>query len=290
MKIITHDNRFHADDVCAMATLRIQFGDQITEVIRTRDESIIKTGDIVFDVGHICDSDANRFDHHQTEGAGKRDNGIPYASFGLVWKKWGEEICGSKEAAHLVDKKFVQMIDASDNGFLTYQYIQEDLREYVFDSICHSFGSTWKEEENYDEIFFEMVDIAEKILRREIKVAKDKSEAVPLIEKVYQEAPDKSVIVFDQYYPWGDTLKKYPDIYFVISPDKEKKQWRINTIQDKQLQNKKSLPASWSGLKGEELEKETGVVGAVFCHRALFLAVSNSKESAILLAKKALEA
>jgi uncharacterized UPF0160 family protein len=289
MKIVTHNDRFHADDVCAMATLRIYFGDKITEVIRTRDEDIIKTADIVFDVGHIYDRETNRFDHHQTEGAGKRENGIPYAAFGLIWKKFGAEICGSQDAADIIDKKMVQMIDASDNGTVPYQYTQENLREYVLDTICHSFGSTWKEEENYDETFFMVVEMMEKILRREIKVAQDKCEAIPFVEKAYQDAQDKRIIVLDQYYPWGDTLKKYEEIYFVISPDKDMKKWRISTIQDGQLQNKKSFPKSWAGLRDMDLEKVTGVSGSLFCHRALFLTVADSKESALQLAKIALE-
>lgn len=289
MKIVTHNDRFHADDVCAMAALRIRFGNQITEVIRTRDEEIIKTADIVFDVGHIYDPDINRFDHHQSEGAGTRENGIPYASFGLVWKKFGEEICGSKEAADMIDKKMVQMVDASDNGSFPYQYTQDNLREYVLDTVCHSFGSTWREEDNYDEVFFEVVAVVEKIIRREIKVAQDKVLANPLIEEVYQNSVDKQIIIFDEYYPWGDVLKKYSDIYFIVSPTKAKDQWRILTIQDQQLKNKKSLPSAWGGLKGEEFEKVTGVPGSKFCHKALFMAVADSKETAIKLAKMALE-
>ncbi len=289
MKIVTHNDRFHADDVCAMATLRIVFGDNITEVIRTRDLKIIETADIVFDVGHIYDPEKNRFDHHQTEGAGVRENGIPYASFGLVWKKFGKEICGSQEVVDLIDKKIVQMIDASDNGHLLYTYTKSDVREYVIDTICHSFGSTWKEEDNYDEVFFEVVDMMEKILRREIKIAQDKIEAIPYIEKTYRDSENKNIIIFDEYYPWGDTLKKYEDIYFVVSPTKGKTQWRISCIQDVQLQNKKSLPQSWAGLRDLELEKVTGVVGAQFCHRNLFMAAASSKESAIKLAKIALE-
>ena len=289
MKIVTHNDRFHADDVCAMAVLKIKFGDQITEVIRTRDEDIIQSADIVFDVGHMYDPDINRFDHHQTDGAGKRENGIPYAAFGLVWKKFGSDICGSHEAADLIDKKMVQMIDAGDNGVFPYQYTQYDVREYVLDTICHSFGSTWAEQDNYDEVFFEMVDLVEKIIRREIKVAQDKVKAIPFIEKTYQDAPDKRIVIFDEYYPWGDTLKKYSDIFFVISPTKEKDQWRISAIQDQQLQNKKPFPATWGGLRGEELEKVTGVKGSRFCHRALFLTVADSKDSAIKLAKIALE-
>ena len=41
------------------------------------------SADIVIDVGGQYDPDAGRFDHHQRGGAGERENGIPYSSFGL---------------------------------------------------------------------------------------------------------------------------------------------------------------------------------------------------------------
>lgn len=289
MKIITHNDRFHADDVFTMATLRILFGDTITEVIRTRDESIIQTGDIVFDVGNIYDPEKNRFDHHQKEGAGTRVNDVPYASFGLVWKKWGEEICGSKSAADMIDKKLVQTIDASDNGYALYSYTTPNIKEYVFDTICGAFGSTWKEDDNYDKAFFEVVNFAEKILKREIKGAQDKCEAVPFVEDAYQKSEDKRIIVLDEYYPWNETLSQYPEILFVVSPSKEKDQWRINAIQLERFVNKKDFPVDWAGLRGVELEEVSGVKDALFCHRKLFLAVAQTKESAVALAKKAVE-
>lgn len=289
MKVVTHNDRFHADDVCAMATLRILFGNQITEVIRTRDEKIIESADIVFDVGSIYDPEKNRFDHHQTEGAGQRENGIPYASFGLVWKKFGAKICGSQEVANMIEKKFVQVIDAGDNGFSITRPMLPDVESYGVHNICASFGSTWKEEDDFDKSFFEVVDMIEKILKREIKVAQDKAEAFPLIEKAYQESADKKIIVLDQYYPWKDVLPKHKEIIYVVSPSKDGRQWRAEAVQEEGFVSRKDFPKEWAGLRGEELEKISGVKGAMFCHRALFLAVADSKESAIQLAKIALE-
>jgi uncharacterized UPF0160 family protein len=280
MKLITHNDRFHADDVFAMATLRILLGEKITEIIRTRDESIIQTGDIVFDVGNIYDPEKNRFDHHQTEGAGTRENGIPYASFGLVWKKWGAEICGDKSSADFVEKKLVQMIDASDSGYSLYQYTFPDVKEYVLDTICGAFGSTWKEEDNYDTAFFEVVDIAEKILRREIKLAQDKYEAIPLVENAYTKSEDKRIVVLEDFYPWHDVLSKYPEILYVVFPSKDRTQWRINAVQEDRFINKKDFPVAWAGLREEELEKVSGVKGALFCHRKLFLAVAQKAVTA----------
>jgi uncharacterized UPF0160 family protein len=272
-----------------MAALRIFFGEKITEVIRTRDEEIIKQGDIVFDVGHIYNSEQNRFDHHQTEGAGTRENGVPYASFGLVWKKWGTQICGSQEVADMVDKKIVQIVDASDNGYSFYSYLQEEIKEYRLDTICHSFGATWKEEDEYDETFFEVVEIFEKIIKREIKIAQDKYEAIPIVQKAYEESGDKRLLILEGYYPWSDALQDAQELLYVISPSKDKTQWRISAVQKESFVNKKDFPRAWAGLRGEELEKVTGVEGSLFCHRALFLAVAQTRESAIKLAKIALE-
>ena len=66
---------------------------EVREVVRTRDEKIIETGDFVVD-GRRYDAKRNRFDHHQTGGAGFRENGIPYAAFGLVWKEFGSALSG----------------------------------------------------------------------------------------------------------------------------------------------------------------------------------------------------
>jgi len=47
--IITHDGKFHADDVFAVAALLILNKD--AKVVRTRDSRVILGGDIVVDVG-----------------------------------------------------------------------------------------------------------------------------------------------------------------------------------------------------------------------------------------------
>ncbi|MCE9517420.1 MYG1 family protein [Candidatus Nomurabacteria bacterium] len=94
--LVTHNGTFHADDVFATATLSLLLDGNI-KVIRTRDPKIIASADYVYDVGGEYNLYKNLFDHHQKGGAGKRENGIPYAAFGLVWKSYGAAICGSHE-------------------------------------------------------------------------------------------------------------------------------------------------------------------------------------------------
>ena len=74
---ITHSGTFHADDVFASAFLDLYLGD--VRVFRTNnvDPSNVSEGVLVYDVGR------GKFDHHQNDAL-KRDNGIPYCSFGLL--------------------------------------------------------------------------------------------------------------------------------------------------------------------------------------------------------------
>lgn len=70
LKIITHSGKFHADEVFATAVLEILLGKDKVEIIRSRDNSVIDSGDYVVDVGGVYDPKTNRFDHHQEERAG----------------------------------------------------------------------------------------------------------------------------------------------------------------------------------------------------------------------------
>jgi uncharacterized UPF0160 family protein len=90
----THDGRFHADEIFALAVLNIVFPD--LEIVRSRDEKVYKNVDIIVDVDHVYDAENLIFDHHQRNFALKRESGIPYASFGLVWKQYGTLMPESK--------------------------------------------------------------------------------------------------------------------------------------------------------------------------------------------------
>jgi uncharacterized UPF0160 family protein len=80
----THDGRFHADEIFALAVLKLIFPD--LEIVRSRDEKFYRNTDIIVDVGHVYDPENSVFDHHQRSFSIKRESGIPYASFGLVWE------------------------------------------------------------------------------------------------------------------------------------------------------------------------------------------------------------
>ena len=292
-KLITHNRSFHTDDVFAAAALSILLERQgeTFEIVRTRDEALMKNADYVFDVGGIYDEAANRFDHHQPGGAGVGENGIEYSSFGLVWKKFGAELCGSQKVADIVAKRLVAPIDAHDNGVDLVKNLT-DVSQYIVQNVFFAMHPTWREKDiTNDQMFFESVEIGKKILLREIAQSKDFVLAEDLVLEIYKNTEDKKIIVWDTHYPCEDVFGRFPEPLFFIYPKSADNTWAVKAVRNdiKSFKNRKDLPASWAGLRDEELQKITGVPDAVFCHRALFVAVAKSKEGAIKLAQIAVE-
>lgn len=294
MKIITHSGNFHPDEVLGVAALRILFGKDV-EILRTRDAVTIadkNKEDIVLDVGMVYDADDNRFDHHQPGGAGQRENGIPYASFGLIWKTYGEKIAGSKRAADAVEEKLVLSIDAGDNGIDTFQKANKHFKPYLFEGAIISFLPTWKEKDvGVDQAFLNAVDFVQPILEREIVKAQAFIDGESEVEKAYQEAEDKRVIVLDNNYSWRDVIAKHEDVLFVVMNDGKQSTWAVSAVRKDgvSFQSRKLFPESWGGKTGSALAEATGVPDANFCHNGRFIVVANSKEGALALAKLAVE-
>lgn len=284
-KIVTHSGNFHADEVFACAALSLLFHGEI-EIVRSRDPKLWEQGDIVVDVGGRYSENEDRFDHHQEGGAGVRENGIPYASFGLVWKRYGEELAGLAHATRAIDERLVQPIDAGDNGVETYVKHGEVSPYLVSDAIA-SFRGVWNETRTADEGFSEALMVAKKILEREIIFMRAEEEGTTRVEETYARAEDKRIIVLDDHYPWYRALSSHPEPLYVVKPDRDNGgKWKIEAVRDdtRSFKNRKDLPLAWAGKKDEELAHISGVSDAIFCHNKRFVAVAGSKEGAIKLA------
>ncbi|MHB8651693.1 MAG: MYG1 family protein [Minisyncoccota bacterium] len=296
MKVVTHNGDFHSDEVLAVATLSLHYGRDTLEIVRSRDKEVINSADIVVDVGSVYDPQALRFDHHQHEGAGVHENGIPYSSFGLVWETYGEKLCGSAAAARIVKEKLVYPIDAADNAISVFSQIYPSVFPYIFHSMIAALRPTWKEDElgmrTFDQGFFEALSIAESILRREIINAQHAQEGHARVAVAYEHASDKRILVLDGHYPWESVAYQYPEVLFVVKPDKQSKEiWKIKTVREHihSFVSRKNLPERWAGKTGEALRTETGVSGAIYCHTLRYIATANSKESALALAQIAVD-
>ena len=63
----THNGQFHCDEALACYMLKLLPEFEHCKIVRTRDERVLDTCDIVVDVGAVYELERMRFDHHQKE-------------------------------------------------------------------------------------------------------------------------------------------------------------------------------------------------------------------------------
>jgi uncharacterized UPF0160 family protein len=285
--VVTHSGDFHADDAFSVATFSLLHAGKI-KVIRSRDPEDWARGDYVVDVGDVYDHSRCRYDHHQRGGAGARPDGVPYAGFGLVWKHYGALVCGSQTVADKVERLLVEPIDAGDNGFpIAKQLIP--IREYpLADAIGAFRGSENGADAEYAD-FMKASEWARGVLSREIARCKSAVADTEKVRSIYEKSSDRRVVVMDEELFWAEALRSTPDALFAVYPDSTGK-WRVKVVQEEGFKARKNLPESWAGLRDDALVRATGVPDAEFSHAKRFMAVARSREGALALAKKALEA
>ncbi len=294
--IVTHSGQFHTDDVFAVATLRLLLENDTQEVVvhRTRDTQIISTADYVVDVGEVYNPAERRFDHHQQQGAGVREDGIPYASFGLVWKEYGDRVVGGdKDISNQIEQKLVKPIDAMDNGINFMRSDREGLFMYDLKDVTFAYKNTWKEDdEMLNENFKYLTGFAMNLIKREISVLKDIRESDIEVNKIMAQQQYKTLLILDKPYQYELSVSSKPYILLVVHPKRQDDTWAVETARDdiRSYKSRIDLPTEWAGKSGAELREVTGVEDAIFCHKGRFIAVAQTREGAIKLAELALKA
>ena len=135
--ICTHSDAFHCDEVLASVMLLYTDAYRNSMIVRTRDQSVIDTLDIVCDVGSVYDPANNRFDHHQKsfqdvwDASQEKYKAIRLSSAGLIYKHFGKEVLSNaiKEiwqqeyTGDALDRLYLRFydalikeVDAIDNG------------------------------------------------------------------------------------------------------------------------------------------------------------------------------
>jgi uncharacterized UPF0160 family protein len=155
-RVGTHSGTPHLDEEAAVAILSLALGVNPSEVVRSRSPSELSSCDILVDVGGAYDPDAGMFDHHQWKTKGNppdgpaRWNGVPFASAGLVWKKYGrdairnvlsrlEKGAGEKltedwivrEVEDSVDFRLIAPIDAADVRYRMDVVVEDGAMKWV---------------------------------------------------------------------------------------------------------------------------------------------------------------
>ncbi len=292
-KVITHSGSYHVDEIFACAVLSILHNGNI-KIVRTRDDKLFASADYVVDVGSVFDQDKGRFDHHQSGGAGKRPNGIPYASFGLLWKAFGNTLTDNDTFAYeQIERRLVQPIDAVDNGVDLVESKFTNVFPYRIHEVFYALLPPEGGDCHIYKNFLKLVYIAKKIILKEIKEAKDQSRVKKIIEDAYSKAEDKRILIIDEKdmhrEPAAFLAGQYKEPCFIIIHSKEGN-WKAVCVRESGIsfKNRKDFPVEWAGLRNECLSIVSGVSDAIFCHQKL-MCIARSKEGAVQMAKNAVE-
>jgi len=286
-RIGTHNGVFHADDAFACAVLTALWPD--VWIIRTRNPKDLASCQLRVDVGAKYNPATGDFDHHQ--GKILRENGIPYSSFGLIWKEYGWLFFpGCPEAAKEIEEGLVYQVDATDCGFSLFTPLTEEAKfPYSVSSVISSLNPGWNEGGDFDASFEQAVKLARQILWREISRAKGTLEAEGIVKDALAKREDKRVLILPQFCPWQEVVSSDPDVLYVLFPS-ETGDWRIQTVPEEpgSFKARKSLPAAWGAKRDMDLFFATGVEDAIFCHPGLFIAGCKSREGVLKMAEMAL--
>lgn len=262
-KALCHAGTFHSDDVFSGAFLKI-----LNPQIKIERSNIVPENfdGIVFDIGN------GEFDHHSIPRE-RRKNGIPYSSFGKLWRKFAP-IYFSAFVVQYIDEVLCSKIDLSDNT-------GEDNMLVETISIFNPFWTESLDDSN--EKYLEMVNLAEKILKRYIEKAKAEEIAIGKVEEVIKKSRYKNILVLDSYIPWKQYLFLHADleIKVVVFPS-NRGGFCAQVVPNSNFE----FPKSWWGTISV---KDSIVPGMSFCHATGFLAVFDTQQNAINAIQKILQ-
>jgi len=268
----THSGGFHADDVLALALIRV-FRDPAASIVRTRDLDRLAACDVVFDVGGEFDPAAGRFDHHQSDYQGDR------SSAGMILDWLRDEDCVDEDVADALRAELVDYVDAVDNGRQT-----PAAGVPCFSSLV---GMTTNGAVDMDARYLAAVAFAEHV----VAGIRDGVLSVRRAREIVWAAMDEAVaqgcrtLFLEDYVPWKRAYferggEDHPTDFVVFPAEGA---WRIMAIppQPGSFANKVPLPEAWAGLVDEDLSEVVGVAGARFCHKNRFIAVFATREGAL---------
>ena len=144
---VTHAGNFHADDVFSTVFLEKLYKD--ISLIRLK-EYQDDGSKLAYDIG------LGAFDHHGADFDKKRENGIHYCGFGLLWQKYGREYLKKEGIENyenvflILDELLVTQIDAFDNGEYT---VDAPFNIYTLSILVEQFRPKFKEEKRKTSVF-----------------------------------------------------------------------------------------------------------------------------------------
>ena len=313
MIVVTHDGRFHADEVAAISiiqTINMKNENFELNIVRTRDISIINKADIVIDVGKIYDPLKLRFDHHQDSCMETFPNcDIPLSSAGLVYRHFGKKLIKSYKADITNEDleiiyvtfyhAFIKEIDAVDNGVSHKFDVQNRYRPTsTLSCLVSRLVPNIDDAELYQNAFNRACKLARNMIDIILSDCIEKhiltKSDYEIVKKAFNNPLNKEWDRFNRilYIPnecktWENCVKTYEREYnveqviYVIYENGGS--FRIRAIQDKEFTCRKKL------LPYDQYENEIKK-DLEFIHKNLFIGSSKSFDCLLSVAKTSLMA
>ena len=279
LKVVTHDGKFHPDEIFACVLLSWSHVGQLS-FIRTRNQTSLeryKKSDqyYVIDVGDEHDPSKLNFDHHQATFNCVGENGDLLSSCGLMWKYLLEQpnFRETWNVTPFIEKKvteFTIMVDRHDNGveyapeldFITmYNYAN-------FDSKVR-FKQAFRAAENY---FFQ------KLTSWRIHEEQEKKEDIAINNAV------NGIIFSEEKLSVSEKINGTPNYLLVCERSKDEYVIvSLNQFYEVDFSVRCPAPAEWSGLHEKDIKKFDKSL--IFSHKNRFLTiVKGTKEDALRVA------
>lgn len=283
----THNGFCHGDELVACGIYGLLHPN--LTIVRTRDSAILSQCDICIDIG------GGKFDHHQKGFNKTRTNGIKYASAGLIFKEYGEELitlilkryfpgmnCNVTAVFKAFDAKVIVPVDKEDNGKST--------ATHSF-SFISSFLPLWLNDspEEYDKQFQKALIITMEILEHKLREFIAKEIAKSIVAQSWKnpyyfkngilEIPSQTFLNVGLESIVRYNYSKKQKVNFVIFPYPAGG-WAAQCIPPslkKKFSQRIPFPKSWAG-QTTLLPQISSVETATFCHNGCFFIRADTKE------------
>lgn len=209
LKIATHNGIFHADEVTAVALLKL-FGDKDVKVTRVgHDTKDFSPFDMVIDIGRKFDG-KKYFDHHQYKG-GK-------SSAGLVWEYLGQE----KKYPNI--SKLVKLVDENDVG-------TGKSKAFEYPSLIKHFNASEDiHSKEQDANFQKAVEFAYTVLHSMKRGQEEMEDARHIVNNSYFFDGNRHIMELDRYTRfWSSYIngENTPEIKAVVWEDENEGNWKV---------------------------------------------------------------
>lgn len=322
LKIGTHNGHFHCDEVLACFMLKLLPQYKNAEIVRTRDQKVLDTCDIVVDVGGVFDPEKHRYDHHQrsfTETMSSLCAGKKWvtklSSAGLVYLHFGRKVISQILEVKVDDpitevvfdqvyENFIEEVDGIDNGVNQYDGTPRYKVTTNLSGQVSNLNPSWNEtDKDEEEQFKKAMEIVGKVFLDRVLYCKNSwLPARELVEEALNgrnkvDASGEIMCLSQGGCPWKDhlfTLEKEleisPLIKYVLYTDTAGK-WRVQCVPKLlgSFENRLSLPKEWQGLRDQELSDKSGIPGCIFVHANGFIGGNTTYEGALAMAKYSLK-